>query len=259
VSRLLHAAGVLQRHLRYTGRVVAATFPDRTGRDFVNQAQFLAASTRIDIPGVPLQHLFKDTTITLRPETVLSGSVNIFDQTVLCGLLRLVKPMTVLEIGTFRGGTTWHLHENAPRGATVYTMDLPDDAMPDDITDSALARIKTRPFLPDSHRVVQIQIDSKTWDGSLPSKAQFVFIDGDHSYAGVKNDTEKALQCVDSAACIAWHDCLVRDFGYGTMRYLVGLRESGWKLFRVTSFCELSSIAVWMSGALTERLGIEIP
>jgi precorrin-6B methylase 2 len=41
------------------------------------------------------------------------------------------------------------------------------------------------------------------------SSVRFIFIDGDHSYAGVKTDTEMALAHIErfSQGTIVWHDC----------------------------------------------------
>ncbi len=166
---------------------------------------------------------------------------------------------TILEVGTFKGGTTWHLYQNAPHDATIYTIDLPDDEGPGGVTDLRLAANKRRPFLPSSDRVRQILIDSKKWDSRLESKVQFAFIDADHSYEGIRNDTEKTLPLLDSYACICWHDALEKDFGYGTMPYLLELRKKGWKIFRLRSSHEISSLAIWMTEPMLERLKVPEP
>lgn len=55
--------------------------------------------------------------------------------------------------------------------------------------------------------LVSMRGDSKQVDFS-PFKGYFdmVFIDGDHSYEGVKSDTENAFEMVKSGGVIAWHD-----------------------------------------------------
>ena len=141
----------------------------------------------------------------------------------------------------------------------IYTIDLPDDEVPGNITDLRLAANKRRPFLSPSDRVRQILTDSKKWDGLLDRKVQFAFIDADHSYAGIRNDTEKTIPLLDSYACICWHDALEKDFGYGTMRYLLELSKKGWKIFRLRSSHEISSIAIWMTEPMVERLKVPKP
>ena len=59
--------------------------------------------------------------------TALNGAPNVLEQFILCALVREVQPKVILEVGTFKGATTWHIHENAPPDAVIYTIDLPDD------------------------------------------------------------------------------------------------------------------------------------
>jgi predicted O-methyltransferase YrrM len=199
------------------------------------------------------------TVVKLMAGTALNGAPNILEQFILCALVKKIQPQTILEIGTFKGATTWHLYENVPPDATIYTLDLPDDEVPSDVSNVDLAAIKTRPFLPHSDRVRQILINSKKWDGVLDSKVQFAFIDADHSYEGIRNDTEKTFPLLDSYACICWHDALEKDYGYGTVPYLLELKEKGWKIFRLCSIHEISSIAIWMSEPMLERLKVPAP
>jgi hypothetical protein len=46
----------------------------------------------------------------------------------------------------------------------------------------------------------------------------FVFVDGDHSYEYVKNDTEKAFELLAPDGAIAWHDFAGKS--EGVVRYL---------------------------------------
>jgi hypothetical protein len=46
----------------------------------------------------------------------------------------MIQPTTILEIGTSRGGTTWHFYDNTPTDIVIYTLDLPDDEVPGDLT-----------------------------------------------------------------------------------------------------------------------------
>ena len=87
--------------------------------------------------------------VTLLPGTTMNGSTNILEQFILCALVKKIKPQTILEIGTFKGSTTWHLYENAPPEAVIYTLDLPDDEVPEDMinADRYYATNKRRPFL----------------------------------------------------------------------------------------------------------------
>jgi hypothetical protein len=221
--------------------------------------------SHLPIPSIYLRHLFPASAVDfanevkLLPGTALDGGPNIVEQFILCSLIRKIEPKAILEIGTFRGGTTWNLFENAPKDAVIYTLDLPEDETPGYVTNLDYASNKKRPFVPRSDRVRQILINSREWDGVLDRKVQFAFIDADHSYEGIKNDTEKALVSLDEYGCICWHDSLESDYGYGTLPYLLELRKKGWKIFRIRSMHEISSIAIWMTDKMFQSLQLPEP
>lgn len=259
--------GVMLRHGRNIMQTASHTLvPTKTALELAARCRITALDIHLPIPSIFVKHMFPEQPmdpqngITLMPGTALSGAPNIFEQFILCALVKKIQPRTILEIGTFKGGTTWHLYQNAPPDTVIYTLDLPDDEVPSDVSDVELASNKRRPFLPKSDRVRQILVNSKNWDtATLPDKIQFAFIDADHTYNGIRNDTEKALSVLDDYACICWHDSLEKDFGYGTMSYLLELRKKGWMIFRLRSIHEISSIAIWMSQPMLENLNIPVP
>jgi hypothetical protein len=197
--------------------------------------------------------------VKVLPGTANDGGPNVFEQYILCALVQKVRPKTILEIGTFRGGTTWHLYQNAPPDTVIYTLDLPEDEVPGDVTNLDLAANKARPFVPASDRIHQILVNSQNWKPALDRKVQFAFIDADHSYKGIRNDTEKALTTLDDYACICWHDSLESDYGYGTLKYLLELIQQGWKIFRIRSMHEISGITLWMSDTMLKQLNVPEP
>ena len=254
------------RHYRNLAQVTATMLlPTRTALELGARCRRTYDDIYFSVPSLHLREMFPRTptdpnsAVKLMPGTALDGGPNIIEQFILCALVKKIQPSTILEIGTFRGGTTWHLYDNAPADAVIYTLDLPDDEVPRDVTDLDLAANKIRPFLPKSERVRQILINSKKWDGILERKVQFAFIDADHSYEGIRNDTEKALISMDNCACICWHDSLEDDFGYGTMRYLLELLGKGWKLFRLRGMHEISSITIFMTNEMRQKLEIPEP
>lgn len=254
------------RHYKNLAQVTATMLlPTRTALELGARCRRTYDDIYFSVPSLHLREMFPRTptdpnsAVKLMPGTALDGGPNIIEQFILCALVKKIQPSTILEIGTFRGGTTWHLYDNAPADAVIYTLDLPDDEVPRDVTDLDLAANKIRPFLPKSERVRQILINSKKWDGILERKVQFAFIDADHSYEGIRNDTEKALISMDNCACICWHDSLEDDFGYGTMRYLLELLGKGWKLFRLRGMHEISSITIFMTNEMRQKLEIPEP
>jgi predicted O-methyltransferase YrrM len=258
--------GTVLRHYRNLAGVTASMLlPTRTAVELGVRCRMTYHDIHFGIPSLFLRDLFPkmptdpDSAVKLMPGTALDGGPNIVEQFILCALVKKIQPKTILEIGTFRGGTTWHFYDNAPPDTVIYTLDLPDDEVPGDVSNVDLAAEKNRPFLPKSERVRQILINSKKWDGVLDRKVQLAFIDADHSYQGVRNDTEKALVSLDSCACICWHDSLEGDFGYGTMPYLLELAEKGWKIFRLRGMHEISGVTIWMSDEMRQKLKIPEP
>jgi hypothetical protein len=257
---------LLLQHCSHVAGTVAGMFlPSRTSVELSARCKMTAMDIRIPIPSVFLPDMFPEQSpdraavVKLMVGTALRGAPNIFEQFILCALVQKIQPKTILEIGTFKGATTWHLYENAPPDATIYTLDLPDDEIPEDVSNPDVAANKTRPFVPSSNRVRQILVNSMKWDGVLDKKIQFAFIDADHRYEGIRNDTEKTLPLLDDYACICWHDALKTGYGYGTVPYLLELQKKGLKIFSLRSVHEISSIAIWMSDSMLSRLKVPAP
>lgn len=215
------------------------------------------------IPIVELEEIFESCKIidnNQRVEMRLGfstfASTNTYEKYILGSLVKLIAPKSILEIGTYKGATTWHLFFNAPKDTVVYTFDLPENEKLGNVTDFKLTYNKVREYLPDSPRIRFMLQNTRKWDGILENKVQFVFIDGDHSYEGVKNDTEKALRCLDEIGCVVWHDSFGREAGYGVHYYLKNLLYSGKRIFRLVGRHEISSLAIWMTNALEKKLGL---
>lgn len=67
-------------------------------------------------------------------------------------------------------------------------------------------------------------------------QVRFIFVDGDHSYPGVRQDTELALAHVEACgepACLVWHDCYEPHPDWvGVMPYLRELARH-WPVVRI--------------------------
>jgi hypothetical protein len=160
MTRLRTNARVLMRHGRNVAQTVAGMLlPTKAALELAVRCRITNLDIHLPIPSIFLADMFPEqppdpaNAIALMPGTALSGAPNIFEQFILCALVKKIQPRAILEIGTFKGGTTWHLYHNAPPDATIYTLDLPDDEVPGDITDIQLAANRKRPFLPSSVRV----------------------------------------------------------------------------------------------------------
>ena len=104
-----------------------------------------------------------------------------------------------LEIGSAAGGATRILHELLPIKNIII---IDDNQHPLHVHRSQnLNRIPHKEFIGNSHNV-----EAAAWLKSLKIKFDLIFIDGDHSYAGVKADTDLVLPFMEKGGLVLFHD-----------------------------------------------------
>ncbi|MDQ7033067.1 MAG: class I SAM-dependent methyltransferase [Desulfonauticus sp.] len=129
-------------------------------------------------------------------------------------LLKLLserKPKVVLEIGTANGGTLFLFTHVASEDATLISIDLPGGMFGGGYPDwkiplyKAFARHNQKIHLirADSHDPKTLEFVKKILNRR---KVDFLFIDGDHTYEGVKKDFEMYSPLVGKSGLIAFHD-----------------------------------------------------
>jgi predicted O-methyltransferase YrrM len=122
------------------------------------------------------------------------------------------RPKTVVEIGTAHGGTLFLWCRLAPPDATIVSLDLPGG-----IHGGGYPYWKSfiyRRFPIGSQRLHLLRGDSHKPEmfarlkSILPGdgKVDFLFIDGDHTYEGVKQDFEMYSGLVRPGGLIVFHD-----------------------------------------------------
>jgi cephalosporin hydroxylase len=134
----------------------------------------------------------------------------------LAALVHERKPRVILEIGTANGGTLFVWCRVAPAEATILSLDLPGG-----IHGGGYPYWKTflyRSFASATQRLHLLRGSSH--DPQMRAQVQallpaagidFLFIDGDHSYPGVKSDFELYAPLVRQGGVIALHDiCVAR-------------------------------------------------
>jgi predicted O-methyltransferase YrrM len=117
----------------------------------------------------------------------------------------------ILEIGTASGGSLFCLCKLAKNDATIISMDLPGGEFgggyPEWKTslykmfnkkDQKLILLRCDSHLDESVKKIKEILNGKQMD--------FIFIDGDHSYEGVKKDLEIYSPLVRKGGIIAFHD-----------------------------------------------------
>lgn len=124
-----------------------------------------------------------------------------------------IKLDRILEIGTALGGTLFLLSRLASENALIISIDLPGGPF-----GRGYQQWKTRLYRSfargdqdiqlirkDSHNEETLQIALRTLGGR---KLDFLLIDGDHSYQGVRRDFEMYSQLVRDGGMIAFHDII---------------------------------------------------
>jgi len=127
-------------------------------------------------------------------------------------LLSKLKLTKVLEIGTCDGGTLYAWTKVAEVGAKIITIDLPDT-----YTDSNMQIFESfgvpkqqniHLVRGDSHSSKTIKMVNDILNGD---KLDFLFIDGDHSYKGIKQDFEMYSPLVKKGGIISMHDIVLTE------------------------------------------------
>jgi len=147
-----------------------------------------------------------------------NGMTHLKDYEALAAIILKLKPKQIFEIGTYLGVTSDFFLEILPQ-TRVVSIAYPSNY--NRIIDKLLLRRfnntnlsikeigssvdKTRidrftQLIGNSHELVAEELIKKFGTFDL------VFIDGDHSYKGVKQDTELALKIISDNGIICWHD-----------------------------------------------------
>ena len=140
-------------------------------------------------------------------------------------LLEIIKasnPKIILEIGTFNGGTLFLFSRIANKDALLISIDLPKIKLGNFQFDWKVPLIK-RFSLPhqklkliraNSHKPSTLYQVKKLLDGK---KLDFLFIDADHSYDGVKKDFEMYSPLVKNGGIIAFHNIVSSSWSIDTV------------------------------------------
>ncbi|EGQ43454.1 MAG: cephalosporin hydroxylase [Candidatus Nanosalina sp. J07AB43] len=122
-------------------------------------------------------------------------------------LAELVKeedPVNIVEIGTLRGGTSYIWSRYIESAEKIVSVDLPGKAIKD-MRDRLLEEfsiskeisvIRGNSHDKETFKEVRDEVD----------EVDFLLIDGDHSYEGVKTDFEMYKEIVSDGGMIAFHD-----------------------------------------------------
>ena len=125
--------------------------------------------------------------------------------------MRALQPKRILEIGTDEGGTLFLWSRIAPPDAHLVALDIRPLGLLGQWSSWAFARRGlgygdqriTLAMPLDSHSSATVDRIRGLFDGE---EVDFLFIDADHSYEGVKRDFELYAPLVRSGGLVAFHD-----------------------------------------------------
>jgi predicted O-methyltransferase YrrM len=134
-------------------------------------------------------------------------------------ILKTRKPERVLEIGTARGGTFFLLTRVASADAQLITVDLPNGPFGADsypwrtalVRSLGRERQEIHVLRADSQRMETLDRVKELLCGKT---LDFLFIDGDHRYEGVKTDFASYAPLVRTGGLIALHDIVPGEEKY---------------------------------------------
>lgn len=148
--------------------------------------------------------------------------------TKLLKILQKLKPRNILEIGTAKGGTLFLFSQIADPCAKIISIDLPGGKFGGGYSKwkiplyKSFASNKQKIYLirDDSHKKQSLEKIKRILNGE---KLDFLFIDGDHTYEGVRKDFEMYGSLVKKDGIVAFHDIVP-----GSKEYVGGVPKF-WK------------------------------
>jgi len=128
-----------------------------------------------------------------------------------------IRPRTVVEIGTARGGTLFLLSCVADPAAKIVSIDLPAGlygggypAWKGALYRRLMGRGQDlRLIRGDSHKEATFKAAVRALEGA---KVDLLFIDGDHTYAGAKQDFLRYRSLVRPGGLVVMHDIIENQF-----------------------------------------------
>lgn len=136
--------------------------------------------------------------------TFLDGSSLITDLALLKSIALSIPKCEYLEIGTWRGESIMNVADCAAHCTSI-------NLSPKDIMALGLSEKYANLhgcLIKDKPNILSVHANSLSFDfSSLNQQFDFIFVDGDHSYEGVKSDSQKVYELLkDENSVIVWHD-----------------------------------------------------
>lgn len=157
--------------------------------------------------GLPVVHhdsLFDDFNVVIDPYAFLDGGSLPTDLALLVKFAQTMPGCRYFEIGTWRGESVANVARHATQCHTLNlsAREMKKLGMPEKYVNLHFQ------FSKSLENVVHLEGNSLNYDfAGLDRKFDLVFIDGDHHYETVKNDTVKVFEhLVHENSVVVWHD-----------------------------------------------------
>ena len=209
------------------------------------------------LPTINLLDLFPDLDEELNFYSFLGGTSLVTDLILLKSLARRYDNCSYLEIGSWRGESISNVRDvtNDVTSLTLSSEEMKAMNFGDDF-------IKVHGvFSNHISDITKIEKNSLTFDfKELNKKFDLTFVDGDHSYKGVLNDSKKVFPLrKDEKSIIVWHDYgfNTEDVRYTTLKAILdGIpKEKHGNLYHVSN----TMCAIYIEDATFKTTQIKFP
>lgn len=156
------------------------------------------------LPVITLEDLFGEFSQVINTMAFLDGSSMPTDLALLKSLAAGIPHCKYFEIGTWRGESVVNVADSAEN---CYTLNLSEEEMrKQKLPEEYIAQHGF--FSRGKPNITHLHGDSRNFDfAGLDQKFDLVFIDGDHHYKMVRNDTEKVFaHLTHPSTIVVWHD-----------------------------------------------------
>jgi len=176
-----------------------------------------------ELPIIPLNYFLQNNSETINPYAFLNGGSLPTDLALLKSIAKEKETTNYLEIGSWRGES---LANVAPHAKNCVSINLSDLEMKKQGLSEQYIKEHYK-FSRQFANIKEVRENSLSFDfSSLNEKFDLIFVDGDHHYESVKNDTSKVFSLLkDDTSCLVWHDYRSTAFDKPRFEVLAGIIE----------------------------------